>query len=115
MKTEHLYKAKDVSENKWVYGNYVNQVYGCVPLIITHAWMQDNGEVDFDYCFVDKDTVEEANIYKPNYYLEPTYIFNTRKIEDYNEVAHCPRCNKILDEFEKPNFCSDCGLALDWR
>lgn len=106
METDFVYKAKDICENKWVYGNYVDQTYGCVPLIITRAWMQDNGDVEFDYCFVDKDTVDRVKLYSPNYILS----------QYFNQVMpHCPHCNKILDEFEKPNFCSECGLALDWR
>ena len=53
-----MYRAKDVLTNQWVYGNYVDQVSGCVSLIITKAEMQDNGIIDFDYHFVDSDTLE---------------------------------------------------------
>lgn len=24
-------------------------------------------------------------------------------------VALCPRCNKVFDLYEKPNYCSKCG------
>lgn len=119
MESDYVYKAKNVSENKWVYGNYVDQTYGCVPLIITHAWMQDNGDVEFDYCFVDPNTVERAKSYKPNYILRQTYFcpneFGGEEFDEYEETPHCPKCNMVLDGFEKPNFCSDCGLPLDWR
>lgn len=53
-----LYRAKDVDTHQWVYGNYVDRVTGCVPLIITSAEMTDECDVDFDYHFVDGTTVE---------------------------------------------------------
>ena len=119
MESDYVYKAKDISENKWIYGNYVDQVCGCVPLIITHAWMQDNGNVEFDYAFVDSGTITKTKLYKPNYILKPTHLcpneFSSQEFDEYEEVPHCPRCGMVLDGFEKPNFCSDCGLPLDWR
>lgn len=56
--SRHLYRAKDVQTKQWVYGNFIDQVHGCVPLIVTGAWMQDNGDAEIEYHFVDKDTLE---------------------------------------------------------
>lgn len=59
MRSNNLYRAKDVITNEWVYGNLVDHVVGCVPLIVVGAYMQDDGDVDITYHFVDGDTVEK--------------------------------------------------------
>ena len=53
-----LYRGKDVCTHEWVYGYYIDRVTGSVPIIITDATMDDKCDIDFDYCFVDRETVE---------------------------------------------------------
>lgn len=60
MNKKNEYRAKEVLTQKWVYGNYISKVEGCVPLIVSKATMQDNGEVEFDYYFIDAETLEKV-------------------------------------------------------
>ncbi len=52
------YRAKDVFTHQWVYGYYIDKMTGSVPIIITSADMGDDGEIEFDYHWVDRATVE---------------------------------------------------------
>ena len=52
------YRGRDVKTGEWVYGNLVDRVSGCKPIIVTHAEMQDDGSLDIEFRFVDPDTIE---------------------------------------------------------
>lgn len=118
MRNRHLYRAKDVLTKQWVYGNYIDKVNGCVPLIVTDAWMQDNGGVDFNYHFVDSDTLEIVGRSQLRYVRERTYFCppdcGGEEFDEWGEVPYCPNCNNKFGDLERPNFCPKCGLPLDW-
>lgn len=118
MKSRHLYRARDALTGQWVYGNYIDHVQGCQPLIVTDACMQDNGEVEINYHFVDSDTLEAVGFFPPKYIHEKTYFCppdqGGEEFDEWGEVAHCPSCNRRFKDSEKPNFCPDCGMPLDW-
>ena len=55
---EILFKAKKISNNEWIYGYLVNNIYGASkPIIITDSDYDDNNKVNFDYDFVYTDTL----------------------------------------------------------
>lgn len=118
MNERYLYRAKDVLTGEWVYGNIVDRTIGCVPIIVSNAWMQDNGDVIFDYHHIDKDTLQIARKYKPRYIREKVYYcppdFGGEEFDEWGEVPRCPSCSNKFRELERPNFCPKCGLFLDW-
>ncbi len=118
MRSRHLYRAKDVHTKKWVYGNYIDRVNGCVPLIVSEVWMEDDGDLDFEYYFVDSETLEIVGRSQPRYVWEKIYFCpidcGGEEFDEWGEVPHCPGCNNKFGEVERPNFCPKCGLPLDW-
>ena len=116
-RSKFKYKAKDVLTGKWVYGNYVDQTVGCTDIIITRAVMQDNGDVEFDYHFVAPDTRMVAEPSQPRYVTERRIIAKPNGEEEdkgFTEVPRCPDCGRAFSEYERPNFCPNCGLPLNW-
>lgn len=48
--------------------------------------------------------------------LEKAIAKKPEKNEEYNNIYHCPFCNKmIVDDFlGLPKYCENCGQKLDW-
>ena len=48
--------------------------------------------------------------------LEKATAKTPEKDEKYNNIFHCPFCNKmIVDDFlGLPKYCENCGQKLDW-
>jgi transcription elongation factor Elf1 len=48
--------------------------------------------------------------------LEKAIAKTPEKDEKYNNIYHCPFCNKmIVDDFlGLPKYCENCGQKLDW-
>ena len=65
---EILFRGKKVSDNEWVYGCLVNNIYGASkPIIITDSDYDDNNCVNFDWDFVTPQTVGQfTGIYDKN-------------------------------------------------
>ena len=43
-----------------------------------------------------------------------TKVFN-KTLEYDGEYGYCPRCNRILTDFENYRRCPGCGQLVDWR
>lgn len=55
---EILFRAKKISNNEWVHGYLINNIYGASkPVIITDSDYDDNNKVNFDYDFVYTNTI----------------------------------------------------------
>lgn len=118
MKNARVYRAKDIETGEWVCGNYVDNTHGCVPLIITGVWARDDEGLDFEYHYVDRDSVEIVKRFKPTYTREKTYLCPNdcggEDFDEWGEVPHCPDCGHKFNDLDSPNFCPDCGFPLDW-
>lgn len=53
----NMSRAISIDTGNWVYGNYIDQVHGCVPIIVTDVWTEDNCSLTWDYEFVKQETV----------------------------------------------------------
>lgn len=55
-----LFRGKRTDNGEWVYGSLIAPIYGAKPLILQNAAIDDSGCLEFDYYFVDPDTVGEC-------------------------------------------------------
>jgi len=60
--------------------------------------IQDYSRTNGEIFTIDPDTIEPVRV-KP--------------MDAY--AMECPDCIRILSVEEKPNYCPNCGLALDWE
>lgn len=53
------FRGKRVDTFEWVYGSAVTRTDGCVLVIVTTAFHEDDGSVSFEYEFVASETVSQ--------------------------------------------------------
>ena len=54
---EILFKGKRTETGEWVFGCLINEIYGGSPVIVNTPYLDDNGELEFDYYPVYTETV----------------------------------------------------------
>ena len=55
-----LYKGKRLDNGEWIYGSLINNIEGAVPCIVTTPSIDDACRLEFEYCYVNPDTVGEC-------------------------------------------------------
>ena len=65
---EILFRAKKISNNEWIRGYLINNIYGASkPVIITDSDYDDGNKVNFDYDFVYTETLGQfTGLYDEN-------------------------------------------------